>query len=303
MHRALLSSTYLRNVPDVAGGAAAPAPVVDVVVAAAPAAVVEPSPAAAAPEPAPAPALGGAEPVKADAAVGEPAAAAAPGPHDTPTLLEQVAAPGETAAEAAKPAEVAKPADAAAAAPVVDPAAAVAAAPVYEFKFPEGVKPDTELLGKVTEVFKGANIAPEIAQSLMDQHVSALQAYDAHRTEQANQAWTDVRKSWRDKVLADEQIGGSGHQTAMQAVARMRDLLVPAADKAEFDNFLRITGAGDHPQFLKIMHSFSRWLDEPAPLSTSGQPAPTNGQNPASKRGLKSIYQRGREERAANAAT
>jgi hypothetical protein len=75
--------------------------------------------------------------------------------------------------------------------------------------------------------------------------------------------------------MADPILGGSGHQTTSQAVARMRDLLIPKEMLAPrtfddgkprlsiADEFLESTGAGDHPVLWHILHNAARYLDEP----------------------------------------
>ena len=88
--------------------------------------------------------------------------------------------------------------------------------------------------------------------------------------------------------MADPILGGSGHQTAMGAIARMRDRFVAEADRPAFETFLRVTGAGDHPQFLKLLHNVSRAYDEPALPPPNPKPTPTNGQPP--KKGMSSLY-------------
>lgn len=212
------------------------------------------------------------------------------------------AKPGETKpVEAAKPAEVAKPAEAAKSGetkPAEGAQPVVEVAPVYEFKLPEGIKAAPEQLSAYTEVLKTNGIKPEIGQALLDQHTTAMQQYAEHLLAEQHRVFADTRKQWRDAVTADAQIGGSGHQTAMQAIARMRDLLVPETERSEFNEFLRVTGAGDHPQFLKLLHVASRYLDEPPAPARAGEPTASNGQKPGRGRGLKGIYQDNAAKRA-----
>lgn len=257
----------------VAGAPAALAPVVE----AAPAPVIEP---AATPEPAPveAPKPDGAQEIK---------------PHtDTETLLESVGKTEEAPKPEDKPGEVKpdveKPAD-------IKPAEPVAA--VYEFKFPEGVKAEPEALNAYTEVLKTNNIAPDVGQALLDRHVAEMTRYAEGLNRQQHETFANTRAGWRDQVKADEQIGGSGYETSMKAVARMRDMFVSRhatgtdgykADMAEFTNFLRTTGAGDHPMFLRMMHNVARKFDEPAPVVPNVRPPADAGKAPGSRRG--SLY-------------
>ena len=91
--------------------------------------------------------------------------------------------------------------------------------------------------------------------------------------------------------LADDEIGGPGHQTAMAAIARVRDYGVPEKDRQSFDQMLRVTGAGDHPAFLRMMHNLARWVDEPQAMEapTDIKPPKDIGKDP-NRRGRDLLY-------------
>ena len=143
---------------------------------------------------------------------------------------------------------------------------------------------------------KEGETRPQVARKLLDLHAEKMAEYAAELQRDQIKQFNDTRAEWAKQVLADERIGGAGHQTAMGAIARMRDLSIsdhkagtPAYEKdaKEFDSFLRVTGAGDHPQFLKMLHRFARYFDEPAMPPSNPKPPPNLGQNP--NRG-KSLY-------------
>lgn len=244
----------------------------------------------------------------APAAAPESAPAAAPeAPVSEPTLLEGVKAPGaEDAPAGDKPAEAApaadaKPADAkaepvkpegekpaeAAADKPADPAAEPAKPPVepleYKYELPETLKLDDTQRGELHQAFDAYRADPSNLQPLVDYHHARMQAYDEFKNREQYRIFNDTRKSWREEVMADPEIGGAGHHTAMQAIARMRDTFGSshpagtkehAADLAAFDGFLRATGAGDHPIFLKMMHRFAQFADEPRMITAEIKPAP-----------------------------
>lgn len=266
------------------------------------------SPAAAAPAtPEPAPV---AAPEPAAPAVVEPVAPAAPVVE--PTLLqkfdaEQAAAkPAEPAAkpeepakaaEPAKPAE-AKPADApkpgepkpeAAAAPV-EPAAIVAPEPIaYEYALPETIKLDDATKTSFHAALDAFRANPaKGAQPLIDLHNASMQQYaDGLATEQ-QRVWNEYNRELVTKVMADEELGGSGHQTTMAAIARMRDLLVEENNRPAFEAFLARTGSGNDPEFLRMLHRAARIYDE-APMPPPGaRPTPDNGKPRGN--GLRSLY-------------
>lgn len=287
----------------VAGSAAGtPEPVAAPVVAA----PAEPAPAPA-PDPAPAPAPEAAPaPAEPAPALGAKPAAAAP----EPTLLqkfdaEQAAAapadkPADKPAEPAKPAaaaapaaDPAKPDDPAATAAPTEPAPAAEPAPLepidYGYTLPETIQMDDALKGTFHTALDAFRRDPSTgAQGLVDLHNQSMQQYAEQVQADQMKVWNDTRKDWQTQVMADEQLGGAGYQTTMGAVARMRDLLVHEKDRPAFDHFLLTTGAGDHPEFLRILHNAARLFDE-APLPPpEPRPAP-NGGKPASGR-LRDMY-------------
>lgn len=259
------------------------------------------SPPAAAPAAAPEPVVAAPEP--APAAV-EPAAPAAP----EPTLLQKHDAEAAAAApvDPAKPVESAKPAEAAK--PVAEPAAPVEASkpadadaspapaepaaiePVeYAYELPETIKLDDATRSTFHTALDAFRTDPaKGAQGLIDLHNQTMADYAAHVADEQQRVWNDTRKGWQTQVMADEQLGGAGFQTTMGAVARMRDLLVPETHRAAFDNFLTTTGAGDHPEFLRILHNAARLFDE-APLPPPDpRPAPNGGKPPSGR--LRDMY-------------
>ena len=129
-------------------------------------------------------------------------------------------------------------------------------------------------------------------QKLLNMHNDALVAYDAAKNAEQHRAFNAMRRDWQTAAMADPEIGGSGHETAMRAIARMRDQFVSSAkpgtaqyakDTAEFNEALRITGAGDHPAILKVFHNVAQMFDEPRLPPSNPNPPPGNGPRPNGK--------------------
>ena len=281
-----------------------PAPIEPAAVASPPAA--ESPPAGVAVSPAPA-----AEPVAqaAGAEASHGGGASAPSdPADVPTLLEEHPAakaaaepakpPAEPGKEPATPAEVkagepakpadAKPAEPKAPEPEAKPAEPVKPEPVeYKYAVPEVIKLDDARKAEFHTALDEFRANPAGgAQKLMDMHASAMTAFKDSLLQLQKDAFNDVRKGWRTEVLADSELGGAGHMTAMQAIARVRDAAVSSAkpgtkqyhaDMAAFNDALRVTGAGDHPAILRAFHNMARWMDEPQSTSIPGGITPPKG--------------------------
>lgn len=150
----------------------------------------------------------------------------------------------------------------------------------FEYKLPENVTladdRKAEIEGLLTELH--ASPTPETQQKLIDYHYARInEAIQGYNTA-ALKAFSDLRSQWSKEVMADPEIGGNAHDSAMQAIAYVRDNFVslePRGSKGyetavkEFDKFLDQTGAGDNPWFLRFAHNISTVLNEPSMQATS----------------------------------
>ncbi len=210
--------------------------------------------------------------VETPAPEGEPSEPAPKLHTEQPTLMElagQEEKPGETPIEAPAP---------------------VAVPRTYEpFTLPEGTPLDEPRMTAAAELFAANNLTQEAAQNLVDFHVAEMQRYQAAALQAQHDTFSGTRAEWVKQVMADPEIGGSGHKTAMTSIAQMRDLFVSsaaptearyAAEMAEFNDFLRTTGAGDHPAFNRLLHNVARRFQEPAAPTISFKPPPDIGRRP-----------------------
>lgn len=223
------------------------------------------SPAVPASEVLPSPDAGAAVAGAPDALPGDPETPASA--HDAPTLLEAgakteaVEIPAEALAAGAEPAVVVPP---------VEPIA-------YELAVPEGFTVEPERMTELNALFNEARVPPEQAGKLWAMHTDAMTRVAEHLASEQHRVWSATRSTWVKEVLSDPEIGGAGHDTAMQQIATARDRFVPAAERAAFDEFLRTTGAGDHPAFLRMLYRAGAVVNEPAnsaPPSIRPPPAP-----------------------------
>lgn len=217
-------------------------------------------------------------------------------PADVAAKPAEAKAP-EVKAEEKGAEEAAKPADAA-----PDDGAAEAAPPAlepleYKYELPETITLNDdqrkEFHGALDEFRKN----PADPTALIKLHDKAMSDYATQVVEDQNTAWTNVRKEWRKEIMADPELGGSGYDTVSKTVARMRDALASAArpgtpeyaaDMAALDGFMRVTGAGDHPVFWRILHNASRYIDEPQAERTPANIQPVA--QPNAKNGREALY-------------
>lgn len=240
---------------------------------------------------------------------------------DEPTLLETIKAPG---ADDPKP-EVAetdpkaepevktegkpedgdskvepKPGDVK---PEEKPVEAAKPEPVaYEYKLPETLKMDDALKGEFHGALDDFRADPaKGAQKLVDLHNKTMGDYSDFMAREQHRVFGETRKGWQREIMADPEIGGAGHKTAAQAIARARDMFVsrhPAGSKEynsdfqAFDGMLRVTGVGDHPVFWRFLHNIAQFADEPQAndLPSEIKPAPV----PNGKKGASVLYDNAR---------
>jgi hypothetical protein len=224
-----------------------------------------------------------------------------------PTLLQQFdaekAKPAEAAKPTDKPVEGAKPAEAA---KPVDPAKPAEAAPpqpaelakIDYFKdvaIPETIKiadeQRTELTGALDLIRSGK--AAEGMKTLVSLHEKALTDYAKQVGEDQWAAFRKTNEDWKTQVMADPLLGGAGHKTAMAAIARMRDMSMSGhkpgtpeyeREAKEYNDFLQVTGAGNHPAYLRQMHNFARYFDEPPMPPSDIRPPKDIGRAPGDRR-------------------
>lgn len=210
-------------------------------------------------------------------------------PSDIPTLLEEATLDGKPKAEEPKPAEPEKKPEVAAkpeeAKPVVEAPKVEAVDYFKDVKLPEAValkdEQRGEFAGALDAVLKGDTAIG--VQKLFDLHNQAATQIVEDIRKQQYEVFNDTRKKWAEQVAADPEMGGSGFETTKRAVARMRDLLVPEGDRKEFDEFLRVTGAGDHPAFFRLLHRATRFFDEPRMPPPNPKPPPNIGKRPGGR--------------------
>lgn len=205
---------------------------------------------------------------------------------DTPTLLEEAKTdPEAPTPEGAKPAEGEKPAEA------LKPGeeGAKPAEPAYTFQpyeLPENFKAAEEPLKNFNNLLVEPNLSPqERGQKLIDMHIGEVTKLRDQMIRDQHTKFNEMRQGWREQIRGDEELGGSGYQTTLKTVARMRDLFVSQQDMKEFNTFLRTTGAGDHPAFIRLMRNIGKRFDEPSPPPPAFKPPPDIGRKPGGREG------------------
>ena len=226
----------------------------------------------------------------------EPAAVA-----ETPAIATETAPAAEPAAEALTP-HTAEPGLLAATEPAkpeetkpAEPVAPAAEAPLVEakseplayepFTFPDGLEPG-ERLSQFTEIIGPHQLPQEAAQQLIDLHLGEVQRLQESTLAEQHRVFGETRRAWRQEIMGDEELGGSGFETNRAAAQRMLNMFVPEDRRERFNEMLVLTGVADHPEFFRYLVNMARRFDEPTPTPAPRNPPPDIGRNPAAGRRL-----------------
>ncbi len=173
------------------------------------------------------------------------------------------------------------------------PAPATAAEPAtvpekYDFKLPDNFKLDEKLLGEATPLFKEMGLPQAQAQKLVDWYAKQQQA----TAKAADESVTAMRAEWRDQVMKDPAIGPK-LDTVRADIGKALTNVLGAEGLAEFKAAMDLTGAGDHPAFIRTMMKFAAAVNEGTPVLGAG-PSPhgqiANGQANTRPAPAKSMY-------------
>lgn len=185
--------------------------------------------------------------------VGTPNGATSDGEGDEATLVDK-AGPGTTE-EAAKPV-VEKSAD-------EKPAGAPEK---YEFKFPEGVEAQPEVLKNFEAIAKKANLPQEAAQELVNLQVQLNE--QAQQKQAAD--WAALKEGWKSESM---KLLGPNSAESLALVARARD---ESAESKEFAKLMNESGFGDHPAVIKYLIHRGKQVSEDTVVAGKSATGNTN---------------------------
>lgn len=155
----------------------------------------------------------------------------------------------------------------------------------YEFKnLPEGVTvPDD-----ATAMFKEKGLNQDQAQAAVDYYIKKSQ----EAAKQPYETWDKMNKEWLGTIQKDAEYKGD-MKGVVTSISRLIDGVTgndPALNK-EFRAGMDLTGAGNHPAFVKFMYRLSQQMNEgsyvkPGGPSPLGQRAPGAGERPSPAKAL-----------------
>lgn len=140
----------------------------------------------------------------------------------------------------------------------------------YSLTMPDGVELDTELMDALGPTMAELKLSNGHAQMLVDKYIEAQTAREAKRAEE----WTQTINGWADQARADPEIGGNKFDaTLASAKSALTRFGTP-----ELNSYLETSGAGNHPEVIRLMAKVGAMIgeDNPAITDNPGKAAETD---------------------------
>ncbi len=138
----------------------------------------------------------------------------------------------------------------------------------YEYKVPEGFTLDADTQTKIDAKFKDLGLSQDAAQSLVDMYIE--QTTEAAQAPYA--AYKEMTDGWRKDAEAHPDLRGKlgpGQEVNVR-ISKALDSLGDAQLVKDFKSLMDLTGAGNHPAFIRAIDKFAQRI-------TEGTHVPGNG--------------------------
>jgi hypothetical protein len=141
-----------------------------------------------------------------------------------------------------------------------------------DYKVPEGFTLDPEVKKEADGLFKGMNLSQEQAQSLVDFYVAKAR----ESAEQPYKTYQEMTTKWRDDALAHPDLAGKlgpGKEVTVR-IAKALDGLGDAKLASDFRELMDMTGAGNHPAFIRAIDKWAQRMTEGTHVAGNGPSPP-----------------------------
>jgi len=131
---------------------------------------------------------------------------------------------------------------------------------------PDGYELDSGVAAEAEPIFRELGLTQESAQKLVDFYAKHAVA----SSKEALDAWMETRKGWRDEMKSDPElgklVGKDGNfgpdSPLISTVFRALDGLQNPKLVADFKAAMNLTGAGDNPAFVRVLHALASKVTE-----------------------------------------
>ncbi len=137
-----------------------------------------------------------------------------------------------------------------------------------DYKVPEGFTLDGEVKKEVDAIFKGMKLSQDQAQSLVDFYISKTrESFD-----QPYKAYQEMTSKWKADALAHPDLAGKlgpGKEVTVR-IAKALDGLGDAKLASDFRELMDMTGAGNHPAFIRAIDKWAQRMTEGTHVAGNG---------------------------------
>jgi hypothetical protein len=153
-----------------------------------------------------------------------------------------------------------------------------------DWKLPDGYELDAKVNEEASPLFKELGLTQDQAQKLVD-------FYSKHALATSREAldgWMKTRSDWREGIKNDPKlgklVGSDGNfgpdSPLVVTVTRALDGLQNPKLVADFKEAMELTGAGDNPAFVGVLHALASKLTEGTSYA-QGSPVASNSKRPS----------------------
>lgn len=158
------------------------------------------------------------------------------------------------------------------------------------FTVPEGYELVPEVASEAQGIFKKMNLNQEQAQELVDFYGKQVRSLTEASSTNNDTAWADTNAEWQKQTMADPELGPHIAKVK-ETISRALDSVGDAKLTAEFKSVMDITGAGNHPAFVKAFYKLASAVTEGRHVkgtgpSALGQTAPGTASKPSPAQAL-----------------
>lgn len=121
----------------------------------------------------------------------------------------------------------------------------------YEFKAPEGLDFDAELIANYSEIAKELNLSQDAAQKILDKMSPVVEQRRLQQIEQ-------VRTEWADASRMDKEFGGEKLSENLAVAKKALDQF----GTPELRTLLNTSGLGNHPDVIRFMYRAGKAISE-----------------------------------------
>lgn len=144
----------------------------------------------------------------------------------------------------------------------------------YKLELPEGITADDPLLTAFLEGAAKGGMDNESVQAV----VSSLGPKLAEQMAAPMKAWTTLNETWQAEVKADPVIGGANLPATIKTVADAISLVSTPEEAQAAREALTMTGAGNNPAIVRLMHRMASRLVEKGAVQGN---SPAESRSPA----------------------